>query len=347
MHESEIYLKPVGFVPASLRRRAERSRLEEDTVAARHVRSLARQLETKRSEYRRQLSEIMGRSNIGRYRQLRREISGSPRAKRLRESRKMLQALGFDRARAERLRDEYLTATRALVETRTPDRRPPRRLPLDECTPWVTYTAPYHGFFWSYVWDRSDEADDPILTRYLDTATGHIGSRIATRLSGADDDDFLNVDYYTSLNVWHTVQASGPLEGYVAFEFNASPYSGKVQDEFGFSNATFSQFALARLRAADPQGPTDIQDGRVFNFIDTDWGDGRSWNNFVSAPQDRHWYYFRTAVGFEQGRAVLLEAGILNTTWFTANDESITTTDDIDLRLDRIMVRSCPGPVIL
>jgi hypothetical protein len=43
---------------------------------------------------------------------------------------------------------------------------------------------------------------------------------------------------------------------------------------------------------------------------------------------------------------VLLEAGIMNTTWFECDDESITTADDIELRLDRIMVRSCSaGPI--
>jgi hypothetical protein len=72
-----------------------------------------------------------------------------------------------------------------------------------------------------------------------------------------------------------------------------------------------------------------------------------SWNNYVSAPRDLHWYFFRTTIPFEQGRVILLEAGVRHMTWFTANDESITTADDLDLRLHQIMVRSCPGPIML
>jgi hypothetical protein len=45
---------------------------------------------------------------------------------------------------------------------------------------------------------------------------------------------------------------------------------------------------------------------------------------------------------FAQGSALLLEAGVHNMTWFFADYESIKTADDLDLRLDRIMVRSCP-----
>jgi hypothetical protein len=211
----------------------------------------------------------------------------------------------------------------------------------------VTYVAPYHGYFWSFAWSRSDEADDPVINRYLDTATGHIGSSIRTRLSGADDDDDVYVDYYTSLNVWHTTQGTGVLEAYLAFEFNASPYSGKVTDEYGFSNATFQQWGGARFRVADTQGAFESLEHRVFNYIGTAWGDDETWSDQVFHPRDRHWYYFRTTVGFLQGSAVVLEAGIRNTTWFIADDQSIRTMDDLDLRLDRIMVRSCPGPVIL
>jgi hypothetical protein len=91
------------------------------------------------------------------------------------------------------------------------------------------------------------------------------------------------------------------------------------------------------------QNVLDTQESRIFNFIDTDWGDGTSWSNFVSAPRDIHWYYFKTAESFAQGSALVLEAGVWNSTWYFADDESITTADDLDLRLDRIMVRSCPS----
>jgi hypothetical protein len=115
-----------------------------------------------------------------------------------------------------------------------------------------------------------------------------------------------------------------------------------VRDEFGFSDATYNQWARARFRVVDPQGPADTQESRIFNIIDTAWADDASWDSYVAAPGDLHWYYFKTAASFAQGSALLVEAGIRNVTWFLSNDESIDTADDLDLRLERIMVRSCP-----
>ena len=96
-----------------------------------------------------------------------------------------------------------------------------------------------------------------MLTRYLDMATGECGSAIQTRLSGADDDDELEVDFFTALRVWHTAQATGPLEGYIAFEFNNVDLLGQRQRRMGLLRRNFSQFARASLRVIDTDGPID------------------------------------------------------------------------------------------
>lgn len=347
MERYGVYLKPVTFLPDSVRRRTQRSLAGLTRREESEMRALGQQVRARRAEYRKALAQLMGSAGARRYRDLRNELAGEPRSRRLRSSRKLLDEIGFDRAPAARLRATYSADVRKLLSVG--DARPaPRHVPpLDECSPWVTYTPPYHGWRWSYVWHRSDEADDPVLARYLDSATGRIGSSIKTRLSGADDDDAVDVEYYTGLSVWHTTLGQGQLEGYIAFEFRTSTYSGQVRDEFGFSDATFSQWAKARLVAVDAQGPTETTHSIVFNYIDVAWGEDKSWDRIVFRPGDIHWYYFRTTAGFEQGRAVILEAGIQNVTWFTANDQSITTADDLDLRLERIMVRTCPGPIIL
>jgi len=316
--------------------------LDRETV--REDRALARTLKALKSEYRRALSALIGPVGTDRYRALRKKLSKAPRSQRIRESRSLFEEIGFDRVRATRLQKAYVKSARRLLgvdDGRVSGRRPPV-LDTGE-SPWITYTAPYGGYFWSFAWDRSDEASDPVLARHLDPVTGRIGSSINARVSGADDDDFLNADYYTALNVWHTALATGPLEGYVALAFRSSTYSGQVTDEYGFSDATYTHWARARLRVVDPQGPQDTQESRIFNFIDTVWGADDSWSNYVAVPNDVHWYYFKTAESFTQGRALLLEAGVWNVTWFISDDESITMADDLDLRLDRIMVRSCPS----
>ena len=346
MDEANIRLKPVGFLTDAVRRRTERRILEENKRATAERRGIRRQIEKAQSDYRRQLVELMGRSNMRRYRALRAELARVPRARRIRQARKWLADTGVDLARAETLRRRHIAAVRALFETSVAQISPDRQVPL-ECRPWVTYTAPYDGHFSSSAWSRSDGPDDPVINRYLEPRTGRIGSSISTRLSDADDDESMHAESYTSLNVWHTVLATGVLEGYVTFEFNASTYSGQIRDEFGFSDALVTQYARVRFRAVDTAGASETQVSGIYAHFDNVWGDDASWNRYVAGPRDRHSYFFRTSFPFEQGRAVLLEAGIDHVTTFGANDQSITTASNLDLRLDRIQVRSCAGPLIL
>jgi hypothetical protein len=344
MHKSDIRLEPVDSRFEAERRRTRGRLLDLEKKRLRQNQSLARQLRALKSEYRRNLSALMGPGGLRRYRYLRKKRSKAPRSQRIRESNALLDEIGIDRLRTARLRKNYLDAARKLLavdDARLPTRRPPL---LDTRTsPWVTYTAPYGGYVWSFQWERSDEASDPVLARHLDRTTGQIGSAIQTRLSGADDDDRLYAEYYTALNVWHIALATGPLEGYFAFAFRTSTYSGQVSDEFGLSHATYIQHAFADFQVLDSQGWLDTQWSHMFTVADSASGEDAYWNGYVAAPNDVHWYYFKTPASFAQRSALVLQAGIGNMTWFLSDDESITTADDLDLRLDRIMVRSCPS----
>ena len=341
-HKTGDRLTRSRWLSDATRRRMLNALHKRDADSVRLNQAIVRELRKVRLEYRRTLAALMGPAGARRYRALRAEMADASRAQKLRASSALLDSIGFDRERADRLRKQYTAATSKLLQLRDLHMRSGGIVVDDRCSPNVTYTAPYDGFFWGFSWHRSDEASDPVLTRYLDMATGECGSAIETRLSGADNDDEVAVDYITALRVWHTAQATGPLEGYIAFEFNNSTYSGTVSDEWGFSSATFSQLARASLRVLNTDGVIDEFESRIFNYIDTDWGNGESWNNFVSMPRDIHYYYFRTEAVFAQGSSLLLEAGVRNMTWYFADDESIKTADDLNLRLDRIVVRSCP-----
>ena len=341
-HKTGERLSRSPWLSDATRRRMLNALHKRDADSVRLNQAIVRELHKVRLEYRRTLAALMGPAGARRYRALRAEMADASRAQKLRASRALLDSIGFNRERADRLRKQYTAATSKLLRLRDVHISPGSIVVDDRCSPNVTYAAPYDGFFWGFSWHHSDEASDPVLTRYLDMATGECGSAIETRLNGADDDDELGVDFTTALRVWHTAQATGPLEGYIVFEFNNSTYSGTVSDEWGFSDATFSQLARASLRVLNTDGVIDEFESRIFNYIDTDWGDGESWNNFVSMPRDIHYYFFRTEAVFGQGSSLLLEAGVRNMTWFFANDMSIKTKDDLNLRLDRIVVRSCP-----
>jgi hypothetical protein len=337
---------PPGAGPAAQRRvQATLKNIDRESIRAND--GLRRQLRALRATYRGELEDLLGGQAIRELDAIRRRGAKLSRSQRKRQSQAVLDAVGVDRARIAALRLPSLAAGRDILSGEVPPVRAPDEGP---CTsPWVTYSAPYSGYSWSFNWRRSSNPDNPALTRYLDPTTGRIGSSIATRVSGAGDDDDLEADYYTSLHVWHTPLATGPLEVYLAFEFTGSTYRGKVTDETGFSDAIVSQFARARLFSADAQDPIqrETQESLVYNFIDTVWGDDLSWSTFAFKPRDRHWYYFKTAAAFQRGSHVLLEAGIRHLTWFEVNDQSVSTEAILDLRLDRIMVRSCEGEIIL
>lgn len=347
-HESQVQLGPVD-APASVQRRMQTALGKTASESIRANTAIARELRSLQTEYRKELAKLVGAPAMRDLNALRASRSELTRSQRTRRSRAVLEDAGVDPAEVAAVRRRYLDAARDLLARASetfPYRTPSDRL----CDgPWVTYTAPFGGWVWSFNWQRTANPADPTLTRYLDVTTGRIGSRIRTKVSGAGDDDRLVAEYYTGLNVWHTPSKTGPLEVYVAFEFATSAYSGKVTDETGFSDVTYSQFARARMLAADAQVPVqqEAQETLVYNLIDFVWGEDLSWSKQVFEPRDIHWYHFKTAATFQQDSLVLLEGGIRHMTWFETNDQSVSTAADLDLRLDRIMVRSCEAELIL
>jgi len=310
------------------------------------IKSNARELKSLGARYRSDLSELIGASGMRQLRSIRKNRSTMTRSQRTRLINRVLEDEGIDRARLRRLQQRYRDDARMLLPHGDFTNVRPPKLP-GGCEPWVTYRAPYAGYFWSWQWTRTSNVDVPDLSRYLDTATGHIGSSMNTRISGAGDDDSLVADYYTGLNVWHTAQATGPLEVYLAFEFTTSSYSGKVRDEFGFSSAVAQQWAAANFLALQSQSQFEKQESRLLVKVYADQGQDDDWSDYAQKARDVHYYFFRTAATFDQGASLLLEAGITTHNWFDADDQSITLAEDVNLRLDRIMVRSCPADIIL
>lgn len=334
---------------AIVTRRIEGRINKRDRESARATQAIARQIRALTADYQKQLSKLLGPRAMRELNAIRGSRAKLTRAQKIRRSLAVLKELDVDRDRIRDLRRPSLLESRDLLSQATEVF--PYEDPLEgPCqSPWVTYTAPFGGYAWSYHWNRSSNPENPFLERYLDLNTGRIGSRIETKLSGADDDDELTAEYYTAFNVWHTPQQTGPLEVYLAFEFNSSTYSGKVTDEFGFSGMTYGQYALARMSATDSQDANqkDDQGSKIYGFADFLWGEGRTWSEQAASPRDIHSFYFKTAATFFQGSPVLLEGGVNQGAWFIANDESISTFADLDMRLVDIRVRSCKPDIFL
>ena len=338
---SEIRLAARNVGPGAVRT-AERtiSRLEKQ----RRGRSAAagKELDRLRRDYLKELTVLVGRPGM-RELDLLRTRGKLTRAQKIRRSLALLEKSGVAPTEIRELSRPYLVRSRDILSAATGVSDYALPLAGDCDSPWVTYRAPFSGYAWSYSWDRTSGPANPVLNRYLDASTGAIGSSIDVKDTDAGNDDKLSADYYTGLNVWHTPLSSGALEVYLVFEFNSATYSGKIEDEFGFSDITYTQGAAARMLATDVQNPiqTDDQSSGVYGFTEFIWGEDDFWDRQVARPRDYHAYFFRTAANFEQGSTVLLEAGISQMAWFWTNDESVKMSANLDLRLDRIMVRSC------
>ncbi len=295
-----------------------------------------------RRDYLKELTSLVGIRGIRELSEIRagRQLM---RSQKIRRSIAVLETTGLTREHIRVLSHPFLVRSRDILADAT-QATEYELLHDGPCeSPWVTYQPPFSGYVWSYNWHRSSGPANPVLARYLDTATGRIGSSIQVKDPDAGDDDDLSVDYYTGLNVWHTPLSTGPLEVYLVFKYVSSKYSGKIRDEFGFSDITYTQGAFARLLATDAVNPvqTEEQESSMYGFTDFIWGGDRDWDLEGARPRDLHSYFFRTGASFERGSTVLLEGGIHHMSWFRTNDESITMSSDVDLRLDSIMVRSC------
>lgn len=314
----------------------------------RSVAAAQRNLQPFEKDFRSKLAKLIGMSGMRELTSIRtnRKLT---RARRIRQSLAALQQFGIDREQIRELRQPYLVLARDVLSGFAAGVRypPPFDGPCE--SPWVTYTAPFNGYVWWYNWNRTSGPVNPTFARYQNIATGTIGSAIVVSDYDAGDDDHLNAEYYTGFNVWHTPLVTGPLEVYVAFEFESSAYEGSVEDEFGFSDVTHSQGASARMTAVDIQNPVQsvVLDSSMFGFTDFLWGDDDSWTREVARSRDVHWYFFKTAATFQQGSTVLLEGGLFHNAWFDTNDETVFMKADLKVRLDRIMVRSCKPEIIL
>jgi hypothetical protein len=335
IYQPHVHFEDVKSIRKSTLRKAEKALIYHANKEHTRLQNLLIDIQKLNSTYQRNFYKLISLDDVKKYLDLKRKLKNVPRLRRLRQIHHLIDGMGIDSMKATTLRNGYI---KSLLKHLGSDVRNPVNAGVfdEEHSPWVTYEPPFSGTFTTAIVSRSGGAKTPTRIQYLNATTGEIGSSIATQL---DDDGSLSVDNYTGLNVWHTPLADGPLEVYLVFEFLNSTYSCEVSDEWGLSDIVFNQWASAVLRVLGTAG-IESQRSNIFNVIESIWGDDYSWSSYAAEPIDQHWYHFETTQSMTQGTPVLLEAGIRNVMWCDANNQSITTIDDIHLRLLKIMVRT-------
>src|SRR5688572_7826713 len=347
--KSDVRIASAGSNDAIARRL--RSALKKrEKESARSLGAINRELNALEADYQKGLSKLIGRGCLRELNEIRNKGAKLSRSQKERRAFSALNECGVHRAQILELRLPYLKKARDILA------RDPSlsgiKIPHDEpCDgPIVTHVPPYSGWYWSYYWERTSNPRVPVIERYLDSATGRVGSRIRTRVDDADNDDRVYVEYHTGFNVWHTPQMNGPLEVQLTFGFTNAVFEGEVFDEmWAFSDVTHVQFAQARMRATDSQDPNQYDDAlrHIDDVVHYDWGEDHLWLEPIASPFETRSYRFRTAATFYQGSPVVLHAGVRHVTRFEADDQSVVTHANIDLKLARIEVRSCQPDIFL
>ena len=341
---TRIRLSNDRSIPRTLRARYLKLAAAEGRVGAREQKATAQKVQALSSAYRKKAAVLLGVDSFTEYRALQKKFGNAKRAKRLSESNAFLGKLAFDRMRMRRLRHEYIEAARSVLDDVIGDLgdfRPPVLPP--RCSPWVEHRAPFAGVFDSPTFTKKGDVGAPTFTHSADPVTGLLRSGIRIRVSDAGDDDQMAAEHEAGFTTWHTTLESGRLEGFMVFEFRQrGTYQGEISDEWGFSDGLRSQGAVARLKAYSLTEPVNTVEGHIFGETEFHWAEDDIWIRGVGNARDLHSFYFRTASSYPQGAPVVLEAGIWNMAWFQVNDMSIDMTNDLDLRLEKIVVRSCP-----
>ncbi len=287
---------------------------------------------------------MLGADSFREFRALQKKLKNATRTRRLRDSNAFLDELAFDRMRMRGLRYEYRDAARSVLDDIIGDLgdiRPPVRPP--RCSPWVEHRAPFAGVFDTPTFTKKGDVGAPTFTHSADEQTGLLRSGIRVRVSGAGDDDQIFAEHEAGFTKLHTTLETGRLDGFMVFEFRErATYEGEISDEWGISDGLRSQGAAARLRVYSLTEPVETLESHIFGETEFHWAEDDNWIRGVGNARDMHWFHFRTANSYPQGAPIVLEAAIWNMAWFKVNDMSIDMTNDLDLRFDKIMVRSCP-----
>ncbi len=367
MFGAGFHLDPVKDVPRDAQRQAAGISLEIEQEELKEAQSLVDVAERFKAEYLKKFNSVIGDKNLDRYLKLRDKLrqhvrdvirKAPPTAageaeilkvqdKAADESRKFLGEIGFDMTRASKLQKEYrIRVYDALSEVRGKPEEPnylvlPEMVPKDIRNPWVSLSAPYPGWAWAYSWYKTDEPSYPTFARYLDAASGEIGTSTHIQVTGADNSDKSFVRYRTGIRFWFRLPAAGMAEVWLHMQCINTTYSGYFYDEWGISWAACNQESHAYLRVIVPEPDVTLPPSRKSTILDyRKTGRMASWVREIADPGDSRWCHLFSVDVYPGGTWLLLEVGTEEWNEFWTNDVSIRSNLWLRWFLKRVYVRS-------
>ncbi len=363
MYSTGFTLDPVKDVPMDEQKKASGLSIELQQEEHNQYQTFEKTITLLGDEYQKKLHEITGHKNLENYFEFR-----SPMNKRMRdvvskaeptfageseikearlkaaeESREFMGKIGFDMALASKMRGEYHDRMGKEVDKYLGKPEKPNYLvfpedvPDDVHNPWAIYRPPYPGSAWAYSWYRSDEPNTPSFARYLNRFSGQLGTYSSIRVSGADDSDSSWVNYRTAMRFWYHIPAAGMAELWMRLQCISTPYSGWLDDEWGWSDSACDQESHAYVRVISPSLGA-FRFGTILDYRRT--GTDASWSNQTAAPGAHRWAHLFSSDSYPAGTWLLLEVGTREWNHFWSNDVSIHSAMTQRWFLDSVYVQS-------
>lgn len=271
------------------------------------------------------------------------------RRRSLDDSREFLSNLRVDLNNIKRMQQDYIDRAQAVVEAGTRDQTTvpyvlvsPTEVPKQTSNPWAWFYPPYRNRWNWRGWDGSGGSRSVVTTE--DSVTGEIGIQSSMRLHGADDSDY---SYTNALSeIWvsaYRMPAAGLIEVWAELQSIDNRYSGCLDDEFGFSDASIQQQSRAYIQVATPAWGE-----RRYGTL-TDYHRGESegcWSGSICnvVAGSLKWVQLFSADSYAANQLVTVAIGIHDYNYFWVNDMSCDAAMTNRWFIRRIAMRSTGAP---
>lgn len=363
MFSTGFNLDPVKEVPAEVQEEAMDLCLDIDRRDLHWTKSLQGALRELDVAYQKELHNLIGTQNLERYfnfraaqqKEIKTAVIKQPptlvgehklletRKRAIRNSHQFLQDINFDMARGTELREAYRRRLFEVIERHREKPDEPNYLVMPEdvpeniYNPWVVFGPPYPGWAWSYGRNWSDEPDVPSIARYLNSASGSIGSYTYTHVGGADDSDFAWARYKTGMRFWYRMPVAGLLEVWLHLQAVNTYYAGYFVDEWGWSDANCDQESHFFLQVIAPE-VSAMRLSTVLDYRRT--GTSAHWGNEAVDAGDDRWAHLFSTNAYAAGTWLLVEVGTQEWNHFWSNDVSIGSMVQMQWFMENAYLRS-------
>jgi len=267
------------------------------------------------------------------------------RGRLLAKAREFVGSLDIDISKVKSIQKEYIARAQSAIEKvlELEEEAPyvhisPAEVPKLTSNPWTWKYPPYNGD-WGTAWSSGSRG-----RRWVGHAenrlTGEIHCWNRMYIYGADDSDYSRTDALSEIWVWFRMPAAGMVEAWIYLQDIDTPYSGCLEDEWGWSDASIRQQSSAYLEVFNPPGARRY--GSLLNYTlgECDC----CWARNITDPGKFRYAHLYSKESYAAGQWGLMAIGIHDHNYFWVNDMSCDTRMTSRWFVHHLALRSTGAP---